>query len=324
MTRPVVLALDVGGTKLSAAAVSPEGARLAVHTAATPVGRGPDAVVRALLALAAQVLGDTPPQAVGVACVGPLDPASGVILDPPNLPDLHGFPLRRRLEDALGAPVVIENDANAAAYGEWRLGSGRGVQDMVYYTVSTGIGGGAVAGGRLLRGASGNAAELGHVVVVPGGRLCGCGHRGCLEAYASGTAIAQEARRRALLRESSLTPLARQGNLTAKDVVEHLHGGDPVAQEVWAEAVAMLARGIAAAVHVLNPARVVLGGGVSRAGEALLAPLRAQLPAHLLPAHARDLSVTLSSLGDEAGLAGAALLAWETGRGGEPPTFSPD
>ena len=211
---------------------------------------------------------------IGIACGGPLDPAAGVILSPPSLPGWDRIPLVDTVSERLGLPTAVENDATAGALAEWWFGAGesRGVDDLIYLTISTGIGGGLVLGGRLYTGVAGNAGELGHLTVHYDGRQCGCGRRGCLEAYASGTNIA--ARAREAIESGVSSSLRDVPTVTAKEVAAHALAGDPLAVRIWDETMAMLGSGLANVLDIFNPALVVLGGGVTRVGDQLLIPVR--------------------------------------------------
>lgn len=310
MTHPVI-AVDLGGTNLRAAYFpedSPHPA--AVHKTATRAEEGPEAVLARMVQAVERVL---PPRReglrIGVGAPGPLDPFRGVVLEAPNLPGWKEVPLRDHLAARFGCPVVIGNDANLAALGEWRHGAGKGSRHLVYLTVSTGIGGGVIVDGRLLLGARGLGAELGHVDVVEGGPVCGCGQRGHLEALAAGPAIARRAKERLAAGEaSSLTALGER--LTARDVSAAAEKGDRLAREVLAEAGATIGRYLASLCHVFNPEVIVIGGGVSQAGRLLFDPMEAALRDHVMhPGYLEGLRLVRAALGDDAGLVGAMVLA---------------
>ncbi|MEU4196896.1 ROK family protein [Kribbella sp. NPDC026611] len=306
-----VLALDVGGTKLAAGVVGPDGGLRSLHQVGTVVGEGPAAVVKRLLELGEQALAessDGPVVAVGVGCGGPLDPRNGVILGPPGLPGWDEVPLGRMVADRFGLPTYVENDATAAALGEFQWG-GWGVRDLVYLTVSTGFGGGVVANGKLFRGAADQGGELGHVVVDWQGRVCGCGARGCAEAYVSGTSVARRATEAVADRLGS--SLAHLPVITAKDVAEHARAGDDVAGAVWDETTAMLGRMVAVLINICEPELVVLGGGVTRSGNQLLDPVREAALRQAMPPAANACDVVLSRHGDAVGVLGAAAIAYE-------------
>ncbi len=298
------LAADVGGTWLRAALYR-EGEITPVRRERTPTrGAGrPEVRLRALLARLrpreGRLLG------VGVACPGPLDPETGVVWAAPNIPEWREFPLAAYLSQALGVPVRVDNDANLAALGEWRYGAGRGHHHLLYLTISTGIGAGVIVNDRLLHGARGLAAELGHITVAPDGPVCSCGKRGHLEAVASGTAIARTAAE-ALARgeNSSLAELPHAP--TAADVAAAARAGDALARRIFAEAGAHLGRALAGFLHIFNPEVVILGGGVVQAGEVLLRPLEETMRAEVMsPAYLENLTLTPAALGDDAGLVGA-------------------
>jgi glucokinase len=311
-----VLALDIGGTKLAVAVVTPDGGVHALHTAPTQHEQGWPAVVERLFDMGGRSLAEAglaEPAAVGIACGGPLDPSAGVLTAPVHLPDWRAVPIGPLAGDAFGAPAVLQNDATAAALGEYRFGAGRGSATMLYLTVSTGIGGGAVIDGRLYTGVAGNGAEFGHVVVVRDGRRCACGRCGCIEAYASGPAIAARAEEAvATGRPSSLAVLPR---ITAADVSRAAADGDALARDIWDETVALLGAAVTDLVNVFEPDLVVLGGGVTRAGAPLLDPVRAIVADEAMPPAAAAVRVTLAALGDLVGVVGAGAVALDLVRG---------
>jgi glucokinase len=302
--RPLVLGLDVGGTKLAAGVVDASGTVHSFLVAPTLGDEGPEKVVERLLALGRQAVeaagvGWPAVEAVGIACGGPLDAARGVV-SPPHLPRWHDVPLRAVAERAYGLPVVLDNDATAAAAGEHRYGAGAGVTNMVYLTVSTGVGGGVIVDGRLYRGSDGNGAELGHVTVDWRGRACrGCGRRGCLEAYVSGTAIAERAHEAGLACG------------TAEEVAAAALNGDEGASRVWDETVEALACGLTSIVNLFEPGLVVIGGGVSRSGELLLAPVRERVRAEAMTPAGKTVEIVAAALGDRVGVVGAAAIVLE-------------
>ena len=304
-------AVDVGGTHIRVALYPVGETRPVAHRRIAT--QGPELPHERLAAL----LRDLWPsqgtvRGIGVASPGPLDPYRGVILATPNIPQWRDFPLRAYLEERFGVPVVVDNDANAAAVAEWRYGAGRGHHHLLYLTISTGIGGGVIVADRLLRGAAGLAGELGHLTVLPDGPLCGCGQRGHLEALASGPAIARAAEAE-LDRgtPSSLADLPRP--LTAAQVAQAAQAGDALARAVFQRAAHFLGRAIADYLHIFNPTIVVLGGGVVQAGAVLLEPLEEALRQGVMtPAYLQNLTLTTAQLGDDVGLLGALALLRET------------
>ncbi|HEU4674026.1 MAG TPA: ROK family protein [Candidatus Limnocylindrales bacterium] len=328
MTGPRrVLALDVGGTKLAAAVV--DGTGRVAGFRAVPADRhdGPDAMIERHVALGREVVEDAAGgdwdsiDVVGVGVGGPLDPERGIVHSPPNLPGWDRIPLAEIVAAAFRRPTYVENDATAAALAEAWWGSGRGCGTFVYLTISTGIGGGIVVDGRLLRGANGNAGELGHISVDYRGWPCsGCGRRGCLEAFASGTNIAQRAREAIEAavaaghpeRADGLLALAGSAQaITAEHLSAAAASGDPLATEIWNATTEVLGAGVATILDVFNPDRVALGGGVTRAGDALLVPVRRAALVAALPPAASAAEIVIAELGDRVGVAGAAAIALE-------------
>jgi glucokinase len=309
--RPV-LAFDIGGTKLAAAVLTDDGVPRGVVIEPTRREQGWTVVLDRLFAMGRRAVaeaGTAPIDAVGIACGGPLDAASGTLLDPPHLPGWHHVPIRALAEQAFGVPAALENDATAAALAEHRCGAGRGTATMLYLTISTGIGGGAVVDGRLHLGAAGNAAEFGHVTVIRGGRRCSCGRRGCIEAYASGPSIA--ARAQDALADGGSSTLSVLPQLTAADVSRAAADGDPLARRIWAETVDLLGAAVTDLVNVFEPDLVVLGGGVTRSGAMLLDPIRELVAAEAMPPAAAAARVELAQLGDLVGVVGAGLVGYE-------------
>lgn len=309
------IGVDLGGTKTLTALVDGRGRVVARVRVATPT-TGPDGVLEAIVASVAELSdrsGIAPRSAlgVGVGAPGPLDPDSGVVFEPPNLPGWRDVPLAARMAERLGVPTFVENDANAAAMGERWVGAGRGVDDLVYLTVSTGIGGGLILGGRLYRGTSGTAGEVGHMVIARGGPRCGCGRAGCLEALASGTAIAREARLAVESGRPTVLSQVPSEAITAEAVARAAEDGDPLAREIFAGAAAALGVGITNLVNLLNPALVIIGGGVSRAGELLFAPLRRIVREEAFERPGAAVRVVPAALGDDVGVIGAAAVVYE-------------
>lgn len=307
-TGEVRICVDLGGTQLRAAAVGTDGTIL-TH-ARRPTPRTSAEAVAAAIAEAVATVADavTSVAPVVVAAPGPLDAAAGRILATPNLPALHGFALAPALAAALGRRVVVVNDATAAALGEARRGAGRGFDPVLFLTISTGIGGGVVIDGRPYGGASGGAAELGHLVLDrrPDAPRCGAGHAGCLEALASGTAIARAGAIAGV--PGPADTAGRPAPPTAADVVAAARAGHPAAQRILADAARTLGLGIASAINAFDPAIVVLGGGVMAAWSALRPGVMAAVEDHAMSAAWRAGGIVTGALGDDAGLVGAALM----------------
>lgn len=312
----LILGIDIGGTKLAAGVVTPDGELLSQDRVPTLASEGPDRVINRLIDLCRHVVNLanvswSQIEAAGVGCGGPLDPHTGVIKEPPNLPGWIDVPLVQRLHEALGVPVFLDNDANAAALGEHRFGAGRGVANMVYLTISTGVGGGIIIENRLYQGVNGNAGEIGHMSVDFRGRPCNCGSRGCLEAYASGTNIAARAREAVLAgRPSVLTTLAGEpAKITGETVWEAIQQGDALARQVWDETMEILGTGITNVIHIFNPSLVVLGGGITNFGDLLFEPLRRIAQERVMGPLAQVVQIVPAQLGGQVGVLGAAAVA---------------
>lgn len=309
-----VLALDIGGTKLAAGVVDPTGRVQSFLVAPSRADEGPERVLTRLFALGRRAVEESEVgwdaiDGVGIGCGGPLDAEAGLLLSPPHLPGWRDVPMTATARDEYGKPAVLENDATAAAWGEHRHGAGAGTLNMVYLTLSTGVGGGVVVGGRLFRGSAGNGAELGHVTVDWRGRVCrGCGRNGCLEAYTSGTSIAERMREALALRDGGVA--ARDG-ITAADVVASAAAGDAIARDVWQETIEALACGLTSIVNLFEPEAVVLGGGVSRSGEQLFGPVREWVRGHAIAPAGRAVQIVPAALGDHVGVVGAAAIAYD-------------
>lgn len=307
------IGLDIGGTKISAAVVSDDGVVLASVRAQTPATE-PDAIVTTCADLVRRLTAEHEVEAVGVAAAAFVDAARATVRFAPNIA-WRDAPLRALLEDQLRLPVVIENDANAAAWGEFLYGPARDVDHMVLITIGTGVGGGIVLDGQLMRGAFGIAGELGHLRVIPGGVLCGCGNRGCWEQYASGNALVREARSMILAQSPVTQDLAARveaepGGLTGPLITEAAKAGDPTARELLAEVGHWLGVGLANIAAALDPGAFVIGGGVSAAGDLLIAPARETFQRKLAGRGYRpEATVAAAALGNDAGLIGAADLA---------------
>jgi len=314
----LVIGIDLGGTKICTAVVNRAGGIMAHDHRETLAKEGPQAVIGRMIDAARGVMAQAgiaqcQVAAVGVGSPGPLDIEADVALSPPNLPGWDRVPLRRLIEEGLGIPTTLENDANAAALGEHHFGAGRGVDHMIYVTVSTGIGGGLILGGELYHGATGMAGEIGHTTILTHGPLCGCGNRGCLEALASGSAIA--CRGRELVAHGVPTKIADLAGgdldlITARLVAEAASEGDVEAERILSEAMDYLGVGLASLVNLFNPQLIVIGGGLTHIGERLFGPVRRAIKRRAFPAQAQAVRVVPAELGDHVGVLGAAAVAW--------------
>jgi Transcriptional regulator/sugar kinase len=310
-----VLALDIGGTKLAAGVVTPDGAVHGMVVEPTRRDEGPRVILPRLFALGRRAIAASgiaePMAAVGISCGGPLDADAGILTGPLHLPGWIDIPIVRLAEEEYGLPAALENDASLAALAEQRHGAARGARSMMYLTISTGIGGGAVFGGALYRGAAGNGGEFGHITVVRGGRACLCGRAGCLEAYASGTSIGVRADE--LLATGGMTSTL-VAPVTAQQVSAAALEGDPVAVAIWDETVELLGQAVTDLVNILEPEVVVLGGGVTRSGAQLLDPVRRIVHAGAMGPAGAAVRVELAGLGDAVCVVGAGELALDLSR----------
>jgi glucokinase len=312
--KPVV-AVDIGGTKIMTALFGADGNMQAKDVRPTLVAEGVDAVVERLYAAIRDILKKngvtlSQIQAISVACAGGIDTAKGIVVTPsPNLPDWSGLRLAEIIREKTGVITCILNDASAAALGEQRCGAGKGVRDLVLFTLGTGIGGGIIIDNKLYLGADGGAGELGHMTVEAGGLKCGCGNTGCLEMYASGRAVAADAAAR--LRKGEKSSLAENaGKLTAEVVGRAAQQGDKLARDVIARAAFYLGVGMVNIANIFNPEMIVIGGGLAGLGEMLIAPGRKMVAERAFSISSRNVKIVKAKLGNEAGVYGAAALAF--------------
>ncbi len=315
---PPVLGIDLGGTKILAGVVGPDNRILGRSKRPTPAKEGAGAILKTIVecsdeALAVAGLSRLDLAAVGVGSPGPLDPETGVIIHSANL-NVHNFRLGPDLSSTLGKPVLVHNDVGVGGYGEFRLGAGRGHQNLIAVFVGTGIGGCVVIDGKIIKGATGNAGEVGHIVLKAGGPLCGCGRRGCMEAMASRTAITRRINK--AIRKGVPTVLrdriAKKGRLKSGDLAEAVHSGDHVATKEVHRAAHYLGLGLGGLVNVLGPEVIVIGGGVTVAlGQPFIDLIQSSADAQILTDPDGKIRFEIAGLGDDAGILGAALMARE-------------
>jgi glucokinase len=312
--------VDIGGTKILAALFSPTGKMLASIIQPTLADEGVNAVVDRLCSTISGLLSDnhlSPSQLAGIAiaCAGGIDTGRGVVVTPsPNMPEWSDVPLADIIRKKYGVNTFILNDASAAALGEHRYGAGRGVRNLVLFTLGTGIGGGIIIGGELYLGAVGGAGELGHMTVAADGPKCGCGNTGCLEMLASGRAVARDAITR--LRQGTSSSLTKMVNgdiekITAEQVGEAARRGDPLACDIISQAAYYLGIGLVNAVNIFNPEVVVIGGGMAELGDMMIAPGRRMIEERAFSVSSRTARVVTAQLGNEAGVYGAAAFVFD-------------
>ena len=322
-TSTYIIGVDLGGTNLVVGAMPADGSReIGVHALPTRAKLGADAVVDRICEMIettiAAVIAETGATradiaGVGIGAPGPLDRAKGLVIVTPNL-GWTNFPLRDRVADQVGLVATLDNDANCATLGEWWLGAAKGARNVVGFTLGTGIGGGLILDGKLYHGASDVAGEIGHMTIDSAGRRCKCGNYGCLEAYASGPAIAERAREALSGGERSALAGMCGGDLstlTAATVYQASKNGDAVASDVVRETARILGVGVANMLNVFNPDVVVLAGGVAQAGDSLFVPLRAEVSRRAFKPAVDACRIVPGALGGSAGMVGAvaAFLA---------------
>ncbi len=309
------IGVDIGGGKIALGVVARRGEVTELEEYPTLAQRGPEAIIVELIQRLAELRekAESEPLAIGVGICGQVSMDRGAVLSSPNLPGWDNVPLRDRLERGLELPVVVGNDVNVIALGEWSQTTGQEVRDMVVVFIGTGLGGGVVADGRLLTGHLGHAAEIGHTTIVVDGRECSCGNRGCLEAYVGGWALAKQARQ-AAERDPELGAgiIERAGGLDrirSETVAEAFDDGDDLAAQIVEEAGHHLGAGMVGVVNGFNPQRLVIGGGVIDGIPRLLEMAEAHVREYALDACTRDLEVHRARFGPEAGVIGGAVLA---------------
>lgn len=307
----LALAADIGGTTMRAALIDRGGRLLARRNGPTEPSRGLDDAAQRLAAMLTEVRA-TATEAIagaGISTAGPIDPTTGIYRSPPNLDGWDGLTMVPAIEQALGLPVSVGHDATLAAVAEIEFGAGQGMRHLLYVTVSTGIGAGMIADGRPITGATGGAGEAGHLIVQPGGPACGAGCGGCLEAMASGSGIAAEAKRRT--EAGADWSLASVAEPTAREVFAAAAAGDAVARAIIDDAISYLGAGLAGLLAVFDPELVVLGGGVIDGLRPRWDDVLEATRSQALPRYADGVPLVVSALGDAVSLLGAAVLAFE-------------
>ena len=303
----LTIAVDIGGTHIRVAAYEANSIVPVAHQRTKTLANTPGVYERLVEAIKS-VWTDQNISSIGIASPGPLDPYTGTILDTPNIPEWKNFPLGAKLSEEFGVPVHLDNDANMAGLAEWKYGAGKGHHDLVYLTISTGIGGGVVSNDRLLQGFRGKGGELGHILIDPSGPLCGCGKRGHIESFSSGPSIVKYVNKQ--LEAGQKSSLQTDPNMNAAQVAEAARTGDALAISAFNRAGHYLGMAVANFLAVFDPSILVFGGGVSQVGDLLFKPFEESLRQHVFhPHYLDDLVITKAALGDDAGLLGALALA---------------
>ena len=302
-----IVAVDIGGTQIRVALYEP-GSITPVSLQRTRSLANQPGVYDRLAEAVESVWPQDGVAAIGIASPGPLDPHTGTILATPNIPEWKNFPLTSKLAQQFGVPAYLDNDANMAGLAEWQFGAGKGHNDLVYLTLSTGIGGGVISNGCLLQGCGGMGAELGHMIIDPNGPLCGCGYRGHVESYCSGPSIARYVDEQ--LKAGQSSTLQALPNLNAAVIAEAARAGDALAISAFERAGHYLGIAVSNYLAIFNPSILIFGGGVSQVGDYLFKPFEDSLRKYTFhPHYLENLVITKAALGDDAGLLGALALA---------------
>lgn len=311
MGRNCVVGVDLGGTKINGAISDLQGNILSQYTLPTNASEGEQAVLNRIIKVIEKVIEDGKKnvddiKAIGIGSPGPLDARKGIIITTPNLP-FKNFQLVKPIEEKFNVPTFLDNDANVAAIGEFMLGAGKGTTNMIYITVSTGVGGGAIINGKIYRGSTSNALEIGHTTVLPNGPKCNCGNFGCIEALASGTAIASQAKEAV---EAGLdTSLKNYDNITSYEVFKEAEKEDKVSKDILDRSLEFLGIGVANIITSFDPEMVVIGGGVSKGGSIVFEKVQEVVNKRCFKAMSDYCKIVPAALGTDAGVVGAVALA---------------
>lgn len=305
------IGIDLGGTKISSAISLRDGSIIDKIVVETKAELGQKAVMDRIFIVIDKLLQRTNISitdicAIGIGSPGPLDSKSGIIITTPNLP-FKNFNIVSELKNRYNVPIYLDNDANVGCIGEYKFGAGIGYKNIIYITVSTGIGAGAILGGQPYRGSTSNALEIGHTTVKPDGLLCNCGNNGCLEAISSGTAIAKAAKE--AIKVNSDTSLSKYSNITSYEVFKEASCGDNLSVQVVNNALNYLGIGVANVISIFDPDIVIIGGGVSNAGEVLFDAVREVVKKRCFKAMSDNCIITKAKLGNDSGIIGALALA---------------
>lgn len=309
MEKKYVVGVDLGGTKIYTALVDLEGNIIKEKTVETLAHEGEQAVMGRIVDTINYVIDGTDKnliKSIGIGSPGPLDVKNGIIIENSNLP-FKNFAIVKTIKETYDLPTYLDNDANVATLGEFMFGAGKGTENMVFITASTGIGGGAVLNGKLFRGSTGNALEVGHMTVVTEGPRCGCGNLGCAEALGSGTAIGKRAKEAVL--SNVVTSLKNYENVTAKEVFKEAANGDRVAKNILNTSLTYLGIAVANTITNFDPEKVVVGGGVVNGGDIVIDTIRNVVEERCMAAFVENCTIEKAILGGKAGVLGAAALA---------------
>ena len=303
------IGVDLGGTKINTAISNQLGEIIAEEVVPTEASKGAEQVIAKIINSIKKVSKNIEAdhiKAIGIGSPGPIDAKKGLIVSPPNLP-IRNFNVVEAIKNEFGLPTFLDNDANAATLGEYIFGGGKGCENMVYITASTGVGGGAILNGKIYRGSTSNALEVGHTTVNPSGRACGCGNIGCVESMSSGIYIEKMAKD--YLSSGVTTSLNNYESVTAKEVFKEAENGDEIANQILSETLSYLGIAVANCANIFDPDKIIIGGGVSNGGDIVFEKINEQMQARCLGPIREHCKVEKAQLGGKAGVIGAVALA---------------
>lgn len=303
------IGVDLGGTKIYTAICNELGEIFNEEVIATEVDKGPEQIVDKIINSIKKVSKNIKAEeikAIGIGSPGPLNIKEGLIVSPPNLP-IRNFNIVDKIKSEFKLPTFLDNDANAATLGEYIFGAGKGTENMIYITASTGVGGGAILNGKIYRGSTSNALEIGHTTISRDGRVCGCGNRGCVESMSSGIYIEKMAND--LMGEEKETTLKNYEKITAKEVFTEAAKGDQVSNYILSETLSYLGMAVANCANIFDPDKIIIGGGITKGGSIVLGKINEEVKNRSLEPIYKNCKIEKAQLGDQAGVIGAVALA---------------
>lgn len=303
------IGVDLGGTKIYTAISDEVGEIISEKVVPTEASKGPEQIIEKIISSIKEVSKNIEKdkiKAIGIGAPGPLDVKNGLIVSPPNLP-IRNFNVVKAIQEEFKLPTFLDNDANAATLGEYIFGAGKGTENMVYMTASTGVGGGAILNGKIYRGSTSNALEVGHTTIERDGRVCGCGNHGCVESMSSGIYIEKMARDSVAAGE--VTNLSQYEKVTAKEVFEEASKGDKVANYILSETLSYLGMAVANCANIFDPDKIVIGGGITKGGPIVFDKIDEQMQIRCLGPIRANCKIEKAQLGEKAGVIGAIALA---------------
>lgn len=318
------IGIDLGGTNIKVGCFDENVNLVRKSSCPTQADMGPEVVIDRIGELTESLFNDNEfsmddVKGVGIGTPGPVNLREGIVVAAPNIPSFRNTPIRKMVRQRLKKPTVMENDANAACWGEHTIGAGKGVSNMVFLTLGTGIGGGIIANGEIVHGYADDAAELGHIIVYPDGRLCGCGQHGCVEAYASANSTVARAIEAVRNGQDSVLakPIDENGTVSCKEIYDAAAAGDELAEKITEGTARALGLLCVSLLHFSGPRRIVFAGGMTAAGDLLLSRIQHYFDKYIWPMKEESLEICFATLGEDAGIIGNAALAMYAGQKGE-------